>query len=376
MKKVVSIVLNAFTNDSRVLKEAQSLKKFGYEVQVVALHEEPLAEKELVQGISVHRICLRTRGWSKRKYVQVIKYLEFIGKVISNYRAADIFHCNDLGALPLGVIIKVFFNRDAKVVYDAHEYETEINALKGIEKLILKVLEKFLIRFAERVITVSDSIANEYVRLYSIAKPALILNCPPFQEHVKNDIFRETFGIRREASIFLYQGGLASGRGVENILDAFRTMNDTTKVVVFMGYGPLSAHVQEVAGNCSNVYYHPAVATDILSHYTSSADVGLSLTENTCLNHYYCLPNKIFEYFMAGIPVITSDLVEQRRIIRNHGVGVVARENSTEGIIEAVKVICNMDKRILCENVHKLASHYNWEAQETILVRLYEGLNE
>lgn len=376
MKKVVSIVLNAFTNDSRVLKEAQSLKKFGYEVQVVALHEESLAEKELVKGIPIHRIRLRTRGWPKRKCVQIIKYLEFIGQVISNYRKACIFHCNDLSALPVGVIIKVFFNRDAKVVYDAHEYETEIDGLKGIEKSILVVLEKFLIRFAERVITVSDSIADEYARLYGITKPTLILNCPPFQELVEYDIFRTTFRIPREATIFLYQGGISAGRGVENILDAFRKMNDPTKVVVFMGYGPLTAHVQEVAGNCPNVYYHPAVAPDVLSRYTSSADVGLSLIENTCLSFYYCLPNKIFEYFMAGLPVIVSNLFEQRRIIRENVVGVIARENSTNGIIEAVKDICNIDKIMLRNNARKLASHYNWEAQEAVLIGLYENMNE
>ena len=78
MKKVTSIVINNFINDSRVLKENISLQKAGYEVQVVALHEEPLREHETVQNILVHRVKLKSRGWPKKKDIQILKYVEII----------------------------------------------------------------------------------------------------------------------------------------------------------------------------------------------------------------------------------------------------------------------------------------------------------
>ena len=78
MIRVVSIVLNNFQHDSRVLKEAVSLQKAGYAVQVVALHENHLAETEIVQNIQVDRIRLTTKYWHKSKLFRLVKYLEFI----------------------------------------------------------------------------------------------------------------------------------------------------------------------------------------------------------------------------------------------------------------------------------------------------------
>jgi len=38
-------------------------------------------------------------------------------------KKSDISHCNDLNALPVGVVVKKFFNKNVKIVYDAHGYE-------------------------------------------------------------------------------------------------------------------------------------------------------------------------------------------------------------------------------------------------------------
>ena len=244
--KVVSIVLNNFKNDSRVLKENISLQKAGYEVKVVALHEEPLKEFENVQNIPVHRIKLKSRGWSKHKLIQILKYFELIYRTVKGYKDSDILHCNDLNALPIGVLIKFFFNKKVKIVYDAHEYETEINGLSGIQKKITKLLEKFLIKYADATICVSDAIANEYIKLHNIAKPALVLNTPPLTKIEKKDIFRKTLNISKDKTIFLYQGGLSLGRGIEILLDTFKQITDDKSVIVFMGYGPLEELVQTI----------------------------------------------------------------------------------------------------------------------------------
>ena len=142
---VVCIVLNNFKNDNRVLKEARSLQKHGYDVLVVALHENSLAEHEIIKNFRVHRIRIRTKCWPKYKLIQTIKYFEFIWKAVKLYKRADIVHCNDLSALPVGVIIKKFFNKNVKIVYDAHEYETERNGLVGIQKKLHQRLESLLL---------------------------------------------------------------------------------------------------------------------------------------------------------------------------------------------------------------------------------------
>lgn len=374
MKKVTSIVLNNFKHDSRVLKESISLQKAGYEVYVVALHEEPLAEFEKVQNVNVHRVKFRIRRWSKYKLLKLIKYFELIYKVVKQYKYSDIIHCNDINTLPIGVLIKKFFNRNVKIVYDAHEYETESNDFKGIQKILVKFIEKKLIKYADKVITVSNTIANEYVRLYGIEKPAVVLNTPPYKKINKKNIFRETLGIRENQTIFLYQGGFQKERGIEILLEAFKTFDNENAVIVFMGYGPLENLIKETSKEYKNIYYHPAVSPDILLDYTSSADFGIIFFEDTCLNHRYCLPNKIFEYFMAEIPVIVSNLYEMKRLVEAHNVGEVAVENTPCGFIKAVENISRKDYNLLVENVKKIKQKYNWQEQEKILLNVYKSL--
>lgn len=374
MKKVTSIVLNNFKNDSRVLKENISLQRAGYDVQVVALHEELLNEFEKVQNIPVHRVKLKSRGWSKHKLIQLLKYFEFIYKVVKQYKKSDIIHCNDLNSLPIGVIIKKFFNRDAKVVYDAHEYE--INDVPNQSQRSIKIkyyIEKFFIKYADKVITVSDSIANEYVKLYDIKKPAVVLNTPPYKEIEKKNIFRETLGIKENQTIFLYQGGLSKGRGIEILLEAFKSIDNKNAVIVFMGYGTLENLIQKISKEYKNIYFHKAVSPDVLLDYTSSADFGFLFYENTCLNHYYCSPNKMFEYLMAEIPVIVSNLYEMKRLVEFNKIGTVAKENSPEGLKEAIEEAVKLDKEVLKTNIQKLKTIYNWEEQEKILLDVYKG---
>jgi len=372
-KRVTSIVLNNFKNDSRVLKENISLQNAGYYVKVVALYEEPLKEFDEVQNIVVHRVKLKSRGWSKNSFIQLFKYFEFTYKVVKQYKNSDILHCNDLNALPIGVTIKKFFNKNVKIVYDAHEYETETHYAKGIGKKITQKLERFLIRYVDKTITVSDSIANEYVRLYNIEKPTLVLNTPFYKEIEKTDIFREKFEIPKEKVIFLYQGALNHGRGIENLVSAFKTMEDKY-IIIFMGYGLLEESIKEASKHHKNIYLHEAIAPHKVLAYTSSADFGISTIEDSCLSYRYCLPNKMFEYMMVGLPIIVSNLPEMKKVVDTFNVGVVLDENSIKGIIEAIEKSVKLDRELLKKNIEKVKKIYNWEEQEIMLLKVYNEL--
>lgn len=373
MKKVANLVLNDFTNDSRVLKTSLTLEKLGFECVVLAMHNTGLELKESISGVSVRRIKLRTRPLPKWKPIQLVKYLEFLLKAFWLHRDVDIVHCNDLNALPIGVLIK-FFRNNVKLVYDCHEYETEVYGLKGIEKRAKKWLERCLIRHTDRIITVSDAIACEYSRLYEMDKPQLVLNCPLYKEQKKLDLFRENLGIRQDQTIFLYQGGFTKGRGIELILESFSRLQSDQSVLVCMGYGQLEALVKKYSENCSNIYHHSAVSPSVLLDYTSSADYGISFIEDSCLSYRYCLPNKIFEYLMAGIPILSSNLLEMRRLVDNEQVGVVAQENSIEGFRQAVVDSLSQDYSLIQKNVLNARKRYCWEEQEKVLEKIYEAL--
>jgi glycosyltransferase involved in cell wall biosynthesis len=376
MKNVLVIVFNNFTNDNRVLKESLSLKKQGYNVQVLALHKKSLKEYEEIDGIKVHRIKLVTKRLPKVFYIQLIKITELIIKIVSKYRNVDIIHCNDLDTLPVGYIIKMLNRCKSKIVYDAHEYETERKPKQKFwKKRLLQFVEGFFIKSADTVFSVSNSIANEYVRLYKIKKPILILNCPPYNI-TKKDIFRKNLSIRKEQRIFLYQGGFQPNRGIEMILETFAGLEDQKNVIVFMGNGNLHGLIDDYAQKNENIYLVPSVSPNELMDYTSSADVGLLLYEDSCLNHRYCLPNKLFEYIMAKIPIVINDLPEVKKVVTYEKIGWVLKRYDADCLKDIISKIQEnklYEMKINCENT---SEKYCWEKQEISLINSYNRLIE
>lgn len=369
--RVINLVINDFTHDNRVLKTSKTLQKLGHDVTVVALHNEQLMERETVDGVPVHRIKLTTRYWPKNIVIQVLKFIEFCVRFGFYYGRGSIIHCNDLEGLVLGVGCKAL-NWQLKLVYDSHEFA--INQVPNQSKWSIKalyLLEKFFIRFACHVIVVSDTIANEYARLYSIKKPHLVLNCPEFKEHHRKYLFHQRFGIRSDQVVFLYQGGLSLGRGIETLLQAFEQRSGDRCVLVCMGYGPLEGLVIDYSRRCPIIFFHPAVDQSVLLDHTSSADFGISLIEDTCLSFRYCLPNKLFEYLMAGLPVIVSDLPEMRRLVNSESIGVVIYDNTVTGFNAAVDQILVTDISRTLSNVRNVRKMYCWETQEQVLMDIY-----
>jgi len=382
-KKIVNLVFNPFKNDSRVEKTSKSLANIGYEVEVIAHLDKDLNKEEIRDNYKIKRFSYLDRKVTKSKFGKLKAYLQYLKEAVNYCKDSDILHCNDLNTLPIAFVIKKFYNKGIRVVYDAHEYETEINGLQGIQKTLTKIMEKSLIKYADKVITVSDSIASEYVKLYNIEKPAVVLNTPPHKKIEKKDIFREKFDIAKDKTIFLYQGGLSKGRGIEILLEAFKDLanipisnNQYTNipVIVFMGYGELEELVKEYANKYENIYFHPAVSPDILLDYTGSADFGISTIEDSCLSYRYCLPNKMFEYLMAEIPVIVSNLYEMKKIVEENRIGVVAKENIPKGLKDAIKEAIQLDKEELRHNIKRVKEVYNWQEQEKVLLKVYREL--
>ncbi len=373
MNAAVSLVLfSGFKNDSRVLKEALSLNKYGFKARVVCVMEDGLAPFDVEHGIPVRRLAIGKAG-GKNKIRQLSRYLRFYFKTAALCRHDSIVHCNDLNTLPVGFLLRLLYNPKVKIVYDAHEYETETNWLSGYRKGLTRLLEKTLIGIADIVITVSQSIAQEYERLYGIEKPLLVLNAPPLESVTHDDTLRQALGIPAAKKIFLYQGGLTQNRGVEALLEAFSAMR-LDAVVVFLGYGDLAPMIIERAATSDAIYYHEAVPFKDLLRFTASADFGLSLIENSCLNYYYCLPNKLFEYAMADIPVLVSPLYEMKKAVEENGIGIVLADHSAAAIAEAVARALKTPCAHYSERLKSFRERYNWEAQEKALIAGYESL--
>ncbi len=381
------ISLTNLKNESRMLKETDTLvkKSIFKKIYIVGLHEGDLKNIELIdEHREINRISLKSRDLPKNLFFQLIKYMEYLTIILYKYRKKNIrvVNVHALGLLPIGVFYKFFFN--VKLIYDAHEYETQTQGLRGLRKKLASILEKVLIPYCDKTIVVSESIADEYKKLYpKLQRPIVVLNTPAYKEMKKKDIFREKFNIEKDTTIFLYQGGLSRGRGIKILLEVFKGLSrypvsnsksTNTPVIVFMGYGELENLVKEYSKKYENIYFHEAVTPDALLNYTSSADFGILFYENNCLNHYYCSPNKMFEYLMAEIPVIVSNLYEMKSLVESYSIGVVAKVNTPKGLKDAIKQAIKLDKKELQQNIQKAKDIYNWEEQEKVLLDAYKDV--
>lgn len=370
------ITLNEFRHASRVIKETNSILRSTEvkEVFVSALWGDGLLTCENVNGVIVNRFPLASRKWNKSFLIQVLKFFEYSIRVAFFYRNKNVrlINVHALSLLPLGLFLKYLYG--AKLVYDAHELETEMGGLKGFRQSVAKIIERIFIRKVDLTIVVSPSIADWYEMEYDILRPTVVLNSPRLHELKHANKFRENLSIPENKTIVLYQGGLSPGRGIEKLLSAFSLIKDDSIVVVFMGYGPLEEVIKGYSKRCKNIYFHHAVQPDQLLDYTSSADIGVSFTENTCLSHYYCLPNKLFEYAMAGLPIIVSNMKEKSQLINKYDMGVVVEEDSVQSLMNAIIDLQMADIGLMKINSRRAAEEHCWENQEVVMLEAYRNL--
>lgn len=375
--KNAHINMNEFTNASRVLKQVNSLVRSNTfsAVMIIALGSESLKKHEtLMPGVELHRLQLLSRGLPKSLIFQGVKYIEFFIRalwLLVKFKP-QVVNAHALEVLPIACLYKLIYK--SRLVYDAHELETEQVGGKSFRKSLSKRLEKWLIHYHDLMMVVSESIADWYVSTYHIPRPPVVLNAPNQRALKRNNHFREQLGIRDDQIILLYQGGLAAGRGVHLILEAFKARSDDKVVAVFMGYGPLQHDIQTAAAQQKNIFFYPAVAPHIVLEYTSSADFGISLIEKTCLSYYYCMPNKLFEYAMAGLPVLVSNMKDMSELVSKNNMGAVISDFSAAGINRAIDDFLLQDLTAMKANAYRVACENAWEVQEQKMLAGYHGM--
>lgn len=361
---------SAFLNESRILREAGSLSQLALfdRIDLVGVGEEGLAPVEKLQD----DICIVRPGRRKGSGLvgKLARTASWSRAVYKLYRKEELgcVNCHSVATLPLGVLLK--HKTKAKLVYDAHELETETNNLSGMRKTLTRQVERRLIGHADHCIFVGRAIEQWYVREYGLHNTTVLYNCPSRREVKPSDHFRATFSIEAGKPIFLYQGYIGEGRGIRILVEAFSTLAERAALVV-MGYGALADWVANEAQRRPGIHYHPAVAPERLLDYTAAADFGLSVIEPTSLSYEYCMPNKLFEYVMAGKPVLVSPTREQSEFVRTHAIGEVARDISPAAIRDGVLSLLARDPHALQAALTRTAGEYCWEGQEKTLEAVY-----
>ena len=373
MKKILNLLFNDFTNDNRVLKESRTLQSNGFDVKLLATHfKKELPKEELIEGFKVKRINVG------RIKLLPLNLILFWIKSVFLYKKEDIIHANDLYALPPAVFIKKFINKRVKIVYDCHEHETEAQIYNGkkLLKKLAQIFEKKMIYSANRVITVSKSIAKDYVEMYNIKEPQLVLNSPPYQGLKRYNLLRKDLNISKDKIIFLFQGQYIEGRGVNDLIEVFKNLSEINSnlVLVLLMYGKGVEEVKSQIEGIENIYFHEKVSVLEYMKYVSSADWGIYLMENNCKNSDYALPNKVFDYILGGLPVVVSELKEMGAFVRENNIGLTVDFDKKEEIVRTLAKMDEKSKEKYLENIEKTAKKYSWEEQEKVLLKIYNSL--
>jgi glycosyltransferase involved in cell wall biosynthesis len=375
MIRNLHIMPNSCTNGSRVLKETKSLVESGLvdEAYIFALEEEGFSNEEVIdENRTLYRVQLKSRGWHKNPLTKIVIYIEYFWKCLRfvQKNEVDIVNVHILDLLPMGVFIKWICG--TKLIYDAHELETETVHKRGLSKKLSKLVERLFIAFADMTIVVGKGIEDWYRETYNMDKIITVMNCPWHQEPYGTNYLREQLDIPETKKIVLYQGGLFLGRGIEGLLDAFAREDDGKHVFVCMGFGELDGYIRSYAEKHQNIYLQPAAHPDEILYYTCSADCGVAYIDNPSLNDRLCLPNKLFEFLMAGLPVMVNDAPEMKRLVEASQVGAVLSELNYDEILRGLSEIAQMDRGTLADNIRAAGQEYCWENQEKIMIDGYK----
>ncbi len=374
-----SVVLHVQNGDfrfaSRVMKQARSALRSGRFAKVELLGlADPDGPRvtEVEPQLRMHRVVVPPAGTSGA-WVGVL--LRLVRRWIRFYRAGKaipchLIHCHSVGALPPSVALGWYHG--VPVVYDAHELESQAGQPRAASVLALWI-ERAFIRRCAAVLCVADSIADWYASTFRLDRPFVVRNVPDTRAQVPARTaspLRQRIAASDTDIVFLYQGALSAGRRIEQLLRVFATLPSDRRMV-FMGYGALEPLIRDAAAKHANIHFYPAVPPEEVLLHTAGADVGICGGENVCLSYYYSLPNKLFEYLHAGLPIMVPRWPEMERIVDEHRCGWKVGESDADWRA-AIAERSASEVRDQAAGARAAASAFSWSAECEVMFFAYD----
>jgi glycosyltransferase involved in cell wall biosynthesis len=380
-RHIAMLVRNPYTHDTRVEKEVRTLTAAGYRVSIVADAGPGLPEREARAEAVVIRVPRRRPALPGVRFVLQQARL---ARVLRDLRP-DVIHAHDSNALvPVALAARAL---DVPYVYDAHDLwlgrpRRERSPIYfALNQLYYAVVEWMLVRRAAATITVSPPIAEHLARRYGLPRVDLVPNYPEPPGNLQARDIRSLPGaerLGRDAPIVLYVGGLMGGRGLEELVDAMAHVEGAA--LVLLGDGVLAGPLQKRAaraGTGERVHILPPVAPADLIDVAASAAVGVSPIVPSCLNYRYSLPNKLFQYMAAGLPVVASDFPQVREIVEASACGMVVdtrRPAEIAGAINRILADPEAARAMGVRGRQAVEERFNWAASARALLDVYGRL--
>jgi glycosyltransferase involved in cell wall biosynthesis len=369
--RVCMLLHKSVEHDGRVRREARALSEAGHRVEVI--HLPPSLPGPTLAEEPFSLTPATVARW-RRLPLELHRVAEACNMARLACRARpDAVHAHDVAMLVPGYIAAKLSR--ARLVYDSHELATGVPYRSRPWALLVAAIERLIVPRCEAVLTVSDGISERLRERYSLASsPTVVRNLcdlPPPGAVAAPDLRRE-LGIG-DAPLVLHQGAVAADRGCETLARAIAEVDGAH--LLFLGAeGPYADRLQALAvglGLDGRVHFRPPVPLDSLLSCTVQADVGVSLLEGTCENHRLALPNKVFEYMAAGVPVLVSALPELERFLSEYPIGCAVDPSDPSAVSRALNEVMSVNGRAESGTGLRRATAPSWDREAVRLLSVY-----
>ena len=363
--KIIVSVTNDLVSDNRVHKVCTSLLKMGFTVTLVG--------RRFANSLSVESRNYKTVRFRLFFNKGPLFYAEYNLRLFLYLftSKADVLLANDLDTLTANFLVAKI--KKQYLVYDSHEYFTDVPELinRPKTKAIWEWLEKRMVPKIKYAYTVCDSIAKLYTEKYKV--PFKVIRNIPVSNKGNYNLNVQNVNAEK---IILYQGAVNIGRGLKQAILSMKYIENAKLIIA--GDGDIKMQLEKfvLKQNLQNkVEFKGRLPINELNKLTPSADLGLSIEEDLGLNYRYALPNKLFDYIQAHVPVLITNLPEMKAIVEFYQIGEIT--DSLEPEILANKINdalhCEEKREKWKNNLHSAAEMLTWEKEEKILFEIYSN---
>lgn len=366
-KKAVVSVINDLYTDQRVHKMCMYLTDRGYEVTLVGRRRKNSLEMP-ERPYQTKRMKLMFETGAKFYAVYNIRLFFLL-----LFRKADVLVSNDLDTL-LANYLASKFKRNCRLVYDSHEYFTEVPELLNRPKVrnVWLKIEKWIFPKLKYVYTVNNSIAKIYSEKYN--KDVKVVRNISKRWQPNNLKSKLELGLPENTPLIIMQGaGINVERGAEEAVEAMKSING---ILLIVGDGDVVPQLKETAHNQNlgdKVWFIGKKPYDLMMNYTYHADLGLTLDKPTSLNYKFSLPNKVFDYMHTSTPIVATEIKEVAAVIRRNKIGVVLEDFSVDSLAKTINELIENPGKIaeFKSNCRKASEFEHWDKEVEVLNEIY-----
>lgn len=353
--KAIVAVTNDLTTDQRAHKICTTLLSLNYNVVLVGrLKKDSLPLQTQAYATKRFKLWFNKGAFFYANYnIRLFFFLLFSKQ--------SLIWSNDLDTLPTCFLASKM--KSNTLVFDSHEYFTEVPELIPRPKIqaFWKKIERFILPQLTKVITVCNGIAEIYRKEYNI-DVKVVRNVPFLKASSPLS--------KKSEKIILYQGAINVNRGIETMVKAMQYIDGATLQLI--GKGDISASIQQLIEQLDlkdKVIMLGEIPYQELKNYTQQATIGLSLEENVGLNYQLALPNKLFDYIHAEIPVLVADLPEMSTLVKQYQLGEVAQSTDPKVLANQLNEMLKNEPQLNSwkANAAKAKQELNWEKESEII---------